>query len=300
MAPPPPPAGDTTAVVLDHVAVAVEHWADAWPRYVHQLGGNWHSGGVNSGFSPAQLAYANGAKVEVLQPWEPENNAFLRRFLDHSGPGPHHLTFKVPDIEAALERGAGRGIRAGERAAVRSPLARGVPPSPPGHRCRRPAGPGRVRVALPGSRRLPPSGTCRPLRSLHVTHAVRDLDTAPRALPRAARRGRHRPRPQPRRELGLRRPAPGPVPSACAWWPPSSDAGATTPLRNWLGDRPGRVHHLAFSVPEARRSRRRRCRSDGRPSGPVTSRAWCPARTRCRWSRPRTTGHRARSYTTSA
>src|SRR5580700_7494616 len=105
MASPPPATGDGAAtVVLDHVAVAVERWTDAWPRYVHQLGGTWHSGGVNSGFSPAQLSFGNGARVEILQPWEPESNPFLRRFLDSSGPGPHHLTFKVPDIEATLAR----------------------------------------------------------------------------------------------------------------------------------------------------------------------------------------------------
>ena len=99
-----------TATVLDHVAVAVERWTDAWPRYVDQLGGTWHSGGVNVGFSPAQLSFANGAKVEVLQPWEPEANPFLRRFLDHNGPGPHHLTFKVPDIDDALVRVRGAGF----------------------------------------------------------------------------------------------------------------------------------------------------------------------------------------------
>lgn len=92
-----------SGAVLDHVAVAVERWADAWPRYVRGLGGNWASGGFNVGFAPAQLAYGNDARLEVLQPWQTEANAFLRRFLDSSGPGPHHLTFKVPDIEAALQ-----------------------------------------------------------------------------------------------------------------------------------------------------------------------------------------------------
>src|SRR5579872_6482030 len=90
-------------VVLDHVAVAVEAWAEAWPRYVVELGGQWASGGLNVGFGPAQLQYANGARIEILQPWQSEANPFLRRFLDSHGPGPHHLTFKVPDIAIALE-----------------------------------------------------------------------------------------------------------------------------------------------------------------------------------------------------
>src|SRR5581483_3117389 len=34
---------------------------------------------------------------------------FLRRFLDHRGPGTHHLTFKVPDIHAAIAQVEGAG-----------------------------------------------------------------------------------------------------------------------------------------------------------------------------------------------
>jgi hypothetical protein len=38
----------------------------------------------------------------MLMPWDTHLDDFLSRFLDHSGPGPHHLTFKVKDIEAEL------------------------------------------------------------------------------------------------------------------------------------------------------------------------------------------------------
>ena len=99
-----------SGVVFDHVAVAVEQWADAWPRYAVELGGKWSSGGENVGFAPAQLRYANGGGVEILEPWLPENNPFLRRFLDQNGPGPHHMTFKVKDIESAIEGVRARGF----------------------------------------------------------------------------------------------------------------------------------------------------------------------------------------------
>jgi len=95
-------SGRIGGVVLDHVALAVERWADAWPRYAVELGGNWTSGGFNVGFAPAQLRYANGARIEILAPWEAAANPFLRRFLDQHGPGPHHMTFKVPDLIEAL------------------------------------------------------------------------------------------------------------------------------------------------------------------------------------------------------
>ena len=69
-------------VDLDHVAVAVEQWADAWPRFVGVLGGRWMSGGKGPGFAPSQLGFANGMRVEVLEPHLVEHNDFLRRFLD--------------------------------------------------------------------------------------------------------------------------------------------------------------------------------------------------------------------------
>ncbi|HXQ60294.1 MAG TPA: VOC family protein [Acidimicrobiales bacterium] len=250
MAPPPPPAGGKAAVVLDHVAVAVERWADAWPNYVHELGGTWHSGGVNSGFSPAQLTYANGARVEVLQPWEPENNDFLRRFLDHSGPGPHHLTFKVPDINTTLERVQSAGfepvnVRLSDphwREAFLHPRqATGVV----------------VQLAQAESEwRSPapegfPDPTVPAASLLHVTHAVRVLDTGLALFHEL---------------LGGIVTARGRGPGE-AWdfvdltWPgplglrlvaPAAGGDAATPLRSWLGDRQGRVHHLAFSVPAPR------------------------------------------------
>ena len=95
---------------LDHVAVAVEQWADAWPHFAVDLGGEWVSGGAGPGFSPMQLRYANEMKVEVISPHRVDVNDFLRRFLDRRGPGPHHLTFKVPDIRDALGRCEAAGI----------------------------------------------------------------------------------------------------------------------------------------------------------------------------------------------
>jgi methylmalonyl-CoA/ethylmalonyl-CoA epimerase len=96
-------------VDLDHIAVAVERHADAWPRYVTDLGGTWHAAGPGDGFNWAQLAFANGMRLEVLEPADVERNDFLRRFLDRHGAGPHHLTFKVGDIRQALEAATAGG-----------------------------------------------------------------------------------------------------------------------------------------------------------------------------------------------
>jgi methylmalonyl-CoA/ethylmalonyl-CoA epimerase len=94
------------AADLDHVAIAVHRWDDAWPRYLGDLAGVWLAGGRDPGFAPAQMRFPHperAMKLEVLEPFQPERNDFLQRFLDSSGPGPHHLTFKVPDLAAVLD-----------------------------------------------------------------------------------------------------------------------------------------------------------------------------------------------------
>lgn len=100
---------------LDHVALAVESWDEHWPVLRTELGGEWvaHDGDDDwaPGFAAHQLRFRNGMKVELLKPANVEENDFLRRFLDRNGRGPHHLTFKVGDILAALEAAEAAGYR---------------------------------------------------------------------------------------------------------------------------------------------------------------------------------------------
>lgn len=98
----PMPPAPLQGVLLDHVAHAVPRWQSGWTRYAVDLGAVWHSGGPGPGFAPAQLRFANLARIEVLMPWDIHLNDFLARFLEARGPGPHHLTFKVPDLRQAL------------------------------------------------------------------------------------------------------------------------------------------------------------------------------------------------------
>ncbi len=92
-----------SGIKLDHVAVAVEKWEDAFDVFIRTLGGEWRSGGENIGFAPAQIAFKNDMRLEILRPANIEHNDFLRRFLDANGPGVHHLTFKVKDLASALD-----------------------------------------------------------------------------------------------------------------------------------------------------------------------------------------------------
>ena len=80
---------------------------------VGELGATVLSGGQFPGFRPVQVRLGDGSRgmtVELLEPWETAANDFLARFLDRHGDGPHHLTIKVDDFDAALDavRATGR------------------------------------------------------------------------------------------------------------------------------------------------------------------------------------------------
>jgi hypothetical protein len=228
-------------VDLDHVAVACEQWADAWPRFVGLLGGRWMSGGRGPGFAPCQIGYANRMRVEILEPNEVERNDFLRRFLDRSGPGPHHMTFKVKDLERALTAASAAGyepinvdmrdpywkeafLHPKESSGVVVQLAQSIEgywetPPPDGFPARGP-----VMATLD-----------------RIVHAVADLDAAGRLFggllggsesERGADESSH--------WVELAWPGPGRLRLV-------TPASPSSPLAEWLGDRPGRVHHLAFS-----------------------------------------------------
>jgi methylmalonyl-CoA/ethylmalonyl-CoA epimerase len=225
---------------LDHVAVAVEHWTDAWPRYLGDLAGEWLAGGRGPGFSPSQVRYPHperSMKVEVLEPSLVELNDFLRRFLDRSGPGPHHLTFKVPDLAAALEVIRSRGYE---------PI--GVDLSNdewkesfihPKDAC------GIVVQIAQASGDMPTEmdgpvvepRVDRPAALVEVVHLVADLATAHARFA----------------ELLGGQPTGGSVHETLLDWPGGGRLRLVQPAPGtasaaWLGDRPGRLSHLVFEV----------------------------------------------------
>ena len=85
---------------LDHVAVAVHSIKDALKLYRDALGGQYLMGGDSDTWRWVQVKFANGGKVELL---EPLGEGFLSRFLEKRGEGLHHITFKTDDIRAAIE-----------------------------------------------------------------------------------------------------------------------------------------------------------------------------------------------------
>jgi catechol 2,3-dioxygenase-like lactoylglutathione lyase family enzyme len=103
----------TTAIDLDHVALAAADTAPALRFLTGVLGGTVLSGGHALGFRPMQVLVGDrtgGMKVELLEPWDTERNDFLARFVERNGAGPHHLTFKVPNLDLALDAARAAGF----------------------------------------------------------------------------------------------------------------------------------------------------------------------------------------------
>jgi methylmalonyl-CoA/ethylmalonyl-CoA epimerase len=238
--------------LLDHVAVAVERHADAWPRYAGDLAGRWRSGGLGPGFAPAQLEYAGGKKIEILRPHRVEENDFLRRFLDRNGPGPHHLTFKVGNIDDALAEAAEAGY---------TPINVDLTDPTWKEAFLHPRDATGVLVQLaqstgdwetPPPTDLPAARTPEPADLVHVAHAVASLDEGLRLFS-SLLGGREEARGSTDHDrwVDVTWPAAGRIRLVA----PSTEG---SPLWSWLGGRVGRLLHLGFActnpagVPDAR------------------------------------------------
>ena len=103
-----------SAYDLDHVALAATDTSDALRFLTGALGGTVIFGGQSIGFRPMQVwigtRAGDGMPVELLEPWAVDRNDFLARFVEKHGAGPHHMTFKVADLAAALERVEAAGL----------------------------------------------------------------------------------------------------------------------------------------------------------------------------------------------
>ena len=92
---------------FDHIAIAVHRLADAPAVLVGALGGAPAYGAPTGPYNFYQWRFANGARLEVLEPAAPDS--FLHRFLAQRGPGIHHVTFKVPNLKQACARAESHG-----------------------------------------------------------------------------------------------------------------------------------------------------------------------------------------------
>jgi catechol 2,3-dioxygenase-like lactoylglutathione lyase family enzyme len=93
---------------LDHIAFGVPDLAPVAELLTAHLGGHERGSGPGGGFLFWQWEFANGGALEIIVPDGPPDG-FLHRFIAARGAGPHHVTFKVPDIHAALARARTHG-----------------------------------------------------------------------------------------------------------------------------------------------------------------------------------------------
>lgn len=95
------------AVLFDHIAIAVPRLADADAVLAGQLGGRSTFGATTDEYRFWHWRYDGGGDLEVLEP--AGEDGFLHRFLAQRGPGIHHVTFTVPDLDEACDRARAHG-----------------------------------------------------------------------------------------------------------------------------------------------------------------------------------------------
>ena len=226
---------------LDHVALASEHAMDNFDRYRGDLGAHYVEGSYSPGFWWGQVRFANGMKLEMLEPAHVDQNDFLRRFLDRSGPGAHHVTFKVADIRAALSAADDAGYQPvsvnldneiWQEAFLHPKQSHGIV-------VQLTQGPEEQdqRVDM-----LPPARRAEPATIERIVHFVADLEAAA-GLFRDVLGGEllEDGKTELGRHLDLGWKGPGRIRLV---------APAPGAAQAWLGTRPGRVHHLELSCSE--------------------------------------------------
>jgi len=105
------PTGE--GVDLDHTSFAVHDALDWARRLRRDLGATPVAGEVLPEFRYLLLHVGTrdaGARLELL---EPVGDGFLTRHLAKRGEGPHHVTFTVPDLRAAVEQVRSLGLAVG-------------------------------------------------------------------------------------------------------------------------------------------------------------------------------------------
>jgi len=119
---PSPRARDPGEPVLDHIAIAVPDLAAALLFWRDQLGAI-PAGTEEVATEKVRVAFLDtGIPTELLEPTAPDSP--IARFLARGGKGLHHVAYRVEDIDAALARLKGSGVRLIHESAV--PGSRGT------------------------------------------------------------------------------------------------------------------------------------------------------------------------------
>lgn len=97
---------------FDHVSVAVRSM-DSASDMLKLIGATRFDGGVSEpgAFLWDQYRLPGTGVLEIISPIEPDDpEHFINRFIAERGEGLHHLTFKVTNLETAVERATALGF----------------------------------------------------------------------------------------------------------------------------------------------------------------------------------------------
>ncbi|USZ71941.1 VOC family protein [Natronosalvus halobius] len=94
---------DLPPMRVDHTGIAVESITDAEPllfalgcEKIHEEPSKYGS------FTWATYVLGGASRLELIAP-QPGSDSFLTDYLEANGPGLHHVTLEVADLEAAIE-----------------------------------------------------------------------------------------------------------------------------------------------------------------------------------------------------
>lgn len=97
-------------MILDHLGIAVDDLSKALAFFRDVLGLTVNaSEDVTSQRVRAHFLHAGDPALELLEATAPDSP--IARYLEKRGPGMHHVAFRVDDIEAALAKLKGHGVR---------------------------------------------------------------------------------------------------------------------------------------------------------------------------------------------
>ncbi len=93
----------TTVQRVDHIAIAVADLRPAVALFQGVFGAEFVHGGDDPRIDirTVQLRMPPGIKIEIMTPTTP--TSYLQAFLDKKGPGFHHMTIMVDDVEQTID-----------------------------------------------------------------------------------------------------------------------------------------------------------------------------------------------------
>jgi methylmalonyl-CoA/ethylmalonyl-CoA epimerase len=97
-----------TPIRVDHVGIAVESVADAEPVLLTLGCEKLHDDTLEGRFRWVYYRLGDASRLELIEPLGDES--FLTDFLDRHGPGLHHVTLEVADIDAVVETLEDQGL----------------------------------------------------------------------------------------------------------------------------------------------------------------------------------------------